>query len=329
MKIKLQEFTDTSYFIKEIDVDPSWVNDFGDEYYLYRKRWDNAVANLYAYDFPLCLEVESSYACNFRCPNCPRFVSDVQLGGNMPLDIFQSIITESKEMKLDSIFLDHGGESLLNKNLPEFVRMCKNVNIKDIMISTNASLLTRDLSRQLIENGITKINFSIDAATEQTYSIARPGGVYEETLENIRVFLEEKKKYGKSYPRVRVSFIVQDCNRHEVEKFFDLWKEYVNMITFQKVRQYNSSWNENTNLKVMPKSDYYCTQIFTTMLIDHKGGIHVCNHDYNHKYCLGKIRDITIKECWNSGLMREFMELHKKGDWANNNHCRNCVLKTL
>ncbi len=329
MRIMLKEFTDPSYFINEVEVDPSWITGLGEEYYIYRKRWDNAVKNLCAYDFPLCLEVESSYACNFRCPNCPRFVSDVQLGGNMSLDIFQDVITESKEMKLDSIFLDHGGESLLNKNLPEFVRMCKDVNIKDIMISTNASLLTRDLSRQLVENGITKINFSIDAATEQTYSIVRPGGVYEETLENIRIFLEEKEKYGKSYPRVRVSFIVQDCNKYEVDDFFDLWKGHVNMISFQKVRQYNSSWNENTNLKAMPKSDYQCTQIFTTMMIDYKGGIHVCNFDYNHKYCLGNIKETTIKNCWNSELMKEFRGRHKKGDWADHSLCRDCVLRSL
>ena len=37
MRIKLQEFTDPSFFIKEIEVDPGWVNDFGEEYHLYRK----------------------------------------------------------------------------------------------------------------------------------------------------------------------------------------------------------------------------------------------------------------------------------------------------
>ena len=329
MRIKLKEFTDPSYFIKEIEVDPGWVNDFGEEYIAYRNRWKNATENSRIYDFPLCLEVESSYSCNFRCPNCPRFVSDVQLGGNMSLDIFQGIITESKEMELDSIFLDHGGESLLNKKLPDFVKLCKDAGIIDIMLSTNASILTRDLSRQLIENGITKINFSIDAATSQIYSIVRPGGVYEKTLENIRIFLEEKEKYGKSYPRTRVSFIVQDCNRHEVDKFFDLWEDHVNMVTFQKAKQYNSSWKEDSTLSSIPEYDFRCTQIFTTMMIDYKGGIHVCNFDYNHKYCLGNIRDITIKECWNSELMRGFRELHKKGNWIDNSLCRDCVLRSL
>ena len=329
MRIEVNDFTDPSYFIKEIEVDPGWVNDFGEEYHLYRKRWDNAVENLYAYDFPLCLEVESSYSCNFRCPNCPRFVAEVPLNGNMSVDIFQEIIKESREMNLDSIFLDHGGESLLNKNLPEFVKLCRDAGILDIMLSTNASVLTRDLSRQLIENGITKINFSIDAATEHTYSIVRPGGMYERTIENIRIFLEEKMKYGKSYPRIRVSYIVQDCNRHEADKFFDLWKDHVNMVTFQKAKQYNSSWKEDTTLSSMLEYDFRCTQIFTTMMIDYKGGIHVCNFDYNHNYCLGNIRETTIKECWNSDLMRDFMELHKKGHWADNGHCRNCVLRSL
>jgi radical SAM protein with 4Fe4S-binding SPASM domain len=79
----------------------------------------------------------------------------------------------------------------------------------------------------------------------------------------------------------------------------------------------------------MLEYDFRCTQIFTTMMIDYKGGIHVCNFDYNHNYCLGNIRETTIKECWNSDLMRDLMALHKKGHWADNGHCRNCVLRSL
>jgi radical SAM protein with 4Fe4S-binding SPASM domain len=324
----LKKFTDSSYFIREFEVDPGWNIDFGDDYNQYRTRWENASKNFHLYDFPLCLEVETSYACNFKCPNCPRFVSDIPLKGIMPTNVFQRIIAESQDMKLDSIFLDHGGEPLLNKNLPEFVKISAVAGIKDIMLSTNGSLLTRDISSQLISNGLTKINFSIDACSKKIYSRVRPGGSYSQTIENIFTFLEEKKKHGKSFPRVRVSFIVQDDNRHEMEDFFNFWQNKVNVIAFQQLKHYNNTWEE-PDVTAFQDYEYQCPQIFTTLMLEQSGGIHICNHDYNHEHCLGNIKDISIRDCWHSKILKQLRELHLKKKWAEHKFCRRCVLRSL
>ena len=39
----------------------------------------------------------------------------------------------------------------------------------DIMINTNASALTPKRSQQLLDSGITRLRFSLDAATPETY----------------------------------------------------------------------------------------------------------------------------------------------------------------
>lgn len=327
MKIDWNNYSDPSYFIKEYEVDPSWINDLGTEKYLeYRKRWKAASEDLQTYKFPLCLEVESSYACNFKCPNCPRLAATVPKSGNMSLDIFKKLVKECEKEHLDSIFLDHGGEALLNKNITEFAGLCKNAGITDIMISTNASLLTRDISRELIKNGLTKINFSIDAATEETYSITRAGGVFNKTMENIEMFLEEKQRAGKSYPRVRVSFIIQSANKGELEAFYKNWEKKINVISFQKTLDYNEILDEKDGSIDSKTYNFKCYQPFTNLMVDWKGGVHVCNHDYNHKYILGNLESSSIKECWLSEEMEKFRKIHKEGKWSELNFCKNCVL---
>lgn len=325
MKIDINEFSDSSYFIKEIEVDPSWVDDFGPDYHSYRSRWEKASRDLYLYDFPLCLEVETSYACNLECPQCPRFSSIVPKNGNMSFETFSKVIQECEENQMESIFLDHGGEPLLNKRLPEFVKLCRDANIIDIMISTNATLLTREISRSLIRNGLTKINFSIDAATPETYSIVRKGGNYHQVVKNIEVFLDEKKRHGKSYPRVRISFIVQEENKNEMETFYDQWKDHANIICFQKAKNYNVILQQELDAGNENRYDFRCYQVFTNMMVDYKGGIHICSHDYNHKHILGGILKNTIKECWESSSMRQFRDIHRKGEWSSINFCKNCV----
>lgn len=329
MSINYREYTDRSYFIKEIEADPLWICDFEISYHEYRNKWKRATEDLKLLDFPLCLEVESSYSCNFLCPNCPRFAASVPRHGIMTLDTFSKMIRECKKMKLDSIFLDHGGEPLINKSLPQFVALCRDAGIQDIMISTNASLLTKELSRELIENGLTKINFSIDAVTSETYAQTRPGGNYHETIKNIEAFLTEKEKKGNSYPRVRVSFIIQRANEHEIDLFFELWEKRVNVIAFQTVKNFKKILDESLIESSVQDCSYNCTQVFTTLMIDYMGDIHPCNHDYNHKYVLGNVHNGSIEKCWHSDYMKNLRSIHKQGLWKTVDCCRSCVLGCL
>ena len=328
MNIDPLEYTDKSYFIKEIEIDTSWAEDLGPDYKAYRERWENATTNLHLYEFPLCLEVESSYACNFTCPGCPRFfTTNVSMRGNLSDEMSDILFRECRKERLDSIFLDHGGEPLMNERFPEIVAKARDAGILDIMFSTNASMLTRDLSAKIIANGVTKINFSIDAASPEIYAITRPGGDYYEVLENIDVFLDEKEKSCKSYPRVRLSFIVQDSNIHELNKFFEIWAPKVNMVAFQKQKDFSRMLSDNPVEK--SNVEFRCTQVFTMLMIDHMGNIHICNHDYGHKHILGNLRTHSIKECWHSDTMNYLRDIHHQGRWNSFDLCKRCVVGSL
>ncbi|MBF0557344.1 MAG: radical SAM protein [Nitrospirae bacterium] len=315
---------DDSYHIEEIEVDPSWIRDLGDDYREYRKKWDMA-SHLHLFDFPLFLEVETSYACNYRCPQCPRqAINHTKKNGFLSNDLLDKLFDEVKRYRLPSITFSHGGEPLMRKDIPELIIKARNAGVLDRMFHTNGSLLSKELSVRLIDAGLTKINFSLDAASAGVYAKVRSSGDYDRVLQNINDFLEARKQAGKSYPRVRVSFIVSELNKHEREDFYNQWKDLVNVISFQKCYDFTVTAKE-TLAGHETKKSYKCSQLWQLLTITYEGDMLVCEHDYNHEYVLGNLRTHSIHECWHSDTMKRFRDLHASGRWHDIPLCRNCV----
>lgn len=319
---------DNSYNIKEIEVDNSWLRDLLDDDFIeYRKRWDLATQEHYLFDFPLFLEVETSYACNYRCPKCPRQATEnTKKDGFLSNDLLDRLFDEVKKYRMPSITFSHGGEPLMRKDMPQLIQKAKDSFILDRMFHTNGSLLNRCLSFDLIESGLTKINFSLDAASPEVYSKVRPNGDYKKVIANINEFLEVKKQLGKSYPRVRVSFVISDENKHEQKRFYELWKDKINVIAFQQCYDFSEmKRSSNYRFKNQIAGMHSCNQLWQVLTITCDGDILVCERDYNHEKVLGNLRTDTIYNCWHSDTMKNFRERHLRNRWYEIPMCQRCI----
>jgi len=138
-------------------------------------------------NFPRYLEIETINACNARCPMCTitnwnkrtQLISDGLFN-----KIASEIIEHSGEMKRVSLYRD--GEPLLDKKLAERIKMLKDGNVRDVAISTNASLLTEYKSRELLNAGIDLVIVSIDSLNKNIYEQIRVGLKFEDVL---RIYL--------------------------------------------------------------------------------------------------------------------------------------------
>src|SRR5690606_21882623 len=151
--------------------------------------------------------IEPASACNLRCPFCPTGAGEItRKHGLLKLDMVQKLADEIQHMP-EEVGLWLGGEPLLNRNLVEAVRIlaAKDLPVK---IHTNATLLTREKSRELIEAGLKIISFSFDGLNREMYERQRVGGDYDQTLANIIGFLEVKKELGSSTPHVTIQNLV-------------------------------------------------------------------------------------------------------------------------
>lgn len=315
------EREDQSYWIREIEVDNSWRKDlYSEEYTEYRNNWKLASEHYHLFDFPLFLEIETTYACNFRCIKCPRqALGQEKIAGNLSKTLLDKVLEEAEKNRLPSINFSHGGEPLLRKDLGALIRKARDAGIMDRMLHTNGSLLSQERSEEIIESGLTKINFSLDAASPQVYEKLRVGGNYLDVVKNVTDFLVLKKKYGKSYPRVRMSFIVSEENKHEQLMFFNLWKDKVNLIAFQKCRDYTKQNQGNF------PTEFRCSQLWQLLCVTWEGDIVPCLQDYEHENVLGNIKTHTIKECWHSQKLQHFRAQHLNRRAQEIPMCSRCI----
>jgi len=71
--------------------------------------------------------------------------------------------------------------------------------------------------------------------------------------------------------------------------------------------------------------DYKCSFPFKQLVVNHKGNILPCCTMYGDKLRLGNVKDMTLKEAWDSPKAKELRKLHKDGNYRENPICNRCI----
>lgn len=103
---------------------------------------------------------------------------------------------EENDMKRIKNFLICGiGEPLICKEVPKMVSYVKERGIYErIELTTNGSLLTHELSRDLIAAGLTRLLISVQGVNKEAYKqICGYDIDFEKFLEEIRYFYQNKQ----------------------------------------------------------------------------------------------------------------------------------------
>ena len=128
-------------------------------------------------------------------PFCPRAVNlGERKDRHMRVKVWNKILEECTDHKLPSLQMPHESEALMNPNFFTMLKQSNEAGIFDIWLHTNAQMLDETNGRKLIENGLKKINISVDAIKEKTYDILRVGGSYKKLLKNVDTFFKAKKR---------------------------------------------------------------------------------------------------------------------------------------
>ena len=116
---------------------------------------------------PFIINIDPSDKCNFQCKFCPTGDLELmkktpgRLHGPMDFELYKKIIDDLDEFedKVKVIRLYKDGEPLLNPHFAEMVAYAKkSPKVDRVDTTTNAALLTHDLSLKIIEAGLDRIN---------------------------------------------------------------------------------------------------------------------------------------------------------------------------
>lgn len=294
-----------------------------DNWNLFLEEMDRA-SNMEFLDHPVQIDVELNSGCNMKCPFCLHGYEDIT-NKNIGIDTYYKIIDEAVEIGVTSLKLNYINEPMLRKDLEDCIRYAKDKGILNIYLATNGSLLNAKRRKSMLESGITKIFVSIDAITPETYNLQRLDGRYRLVVENVCALIKERNELGRQFPIIRVSFLKNTLNLHEAQEFENYWKDKADIIAFQKMNEV-PDMNTGLAIKDLVVPDKGCEFPFKQLVVETEGNILPCCKLSGKKLVIGNIKDMTLKEAWNSNSMKSLQKMHASDDWKNHKICFDCIM---
>ena len=270
---------------------------------------------------PLTLAIESTAKCNLFCPMCPR--ENIYFPAkDMELSLFRKIIDEAKDFL--EFAVPYGvGEPLLNPEIHEMIRYCRKLGVPN-GISTNATVLTEECSRKLIEAGLDYIIFAFDGATRETFEKYRKGADFEKVRHNILGFLRVKKAL-KAKVFCIIQMVALKDNRTEIPELVRMWRvEGIDEIRIKKDEVHNEGSAIPGDAQNRPPMRHPCYLLWRgPMYIHYDGTVYPCCYIYPNQP-IGNVKKTPLGEIWNSPQMLELRQAHIKGDLDRFTSCQNC-----
>lgn len=288
--------------------------------------------------FPMLVVLENTNVCNLRCIHCPIGNGWTETPHYKPKymkwEIFKKIVDEIANYNIQQLIFSPEGENLVHPEFIDQLNYSKERGIKKITIITNALTLdnnamikgkktTKTNFEAILENEPEVINISLDAAKKKTYEKIRVGSDYHRVWSNVHRLINHRNK--KNYKtKIMLNIIEQEENNDEVELFKNYWKDEADRII---VRPYLNNLGLTPNKKKYNFTDRWpCPQLWKRVSINANGDIRFCVVDWDDKSALGNIKNISIKEIWQSEKYKKLRKCHVNNDFKSGQSiCEKCT----
>ena len=335
---------------------------FSDYREKYFKVLNNSKENYnYVPDYPLNVLVEVVNKCNLECIMC---LSSHRKGPTKVIsnETISKLFKEFKENELPALMFGAGDEPLMFSDIDKMWEIANSSGIMDIFIFTNGTLLNEEMCNKI--HDVARVFISLDAATEETYAKIRLKNkqieddtsnqknlkiIHEDSNqlaiieENVKRLLELRNSRNLELPQIRLSFAVQQRNKHEIELFKKKWENIVDFIEFQQTMNIDfdklSRLSEEERWKrrdPLFKDNFVkdCKAPFHSATVWADGSVIPCCTFQGKNLTLGNINGIpelnipaqSLKELWNGEKINELREQFRTGKL--NIVCQYCLNHT-
>lgn len=303
----------------------------GKKFSEYREKWKKINNFEIETEFPYFLHIELLYKCNFRCPMCthgvPELFEKFAYHERFKKEDVDKVLKEGSKYGCPSVSFQGDNEPFLIKNITDYFKLAKNYGYLDIMVNSNGSLIDEKLAHKIVNSGLTRLRFSLDAFSKETYNKIRIRGNYEQVHKNIENFLKIRKSLNSKLPIVGVNFVEMKNNTHERDSFINYWKNKVDYIVFQPFWKpdLDMKYNEMDINKKENEENIRCNQPWQRLFIKGNNEVHPCCAMFNKYLPLGNLSKMSLFEAWNSDKMKELRSIHKNGKYYENDVCLKCL----
>lgn len=304
-------------------------------------------------DVPLCVCIEPTNVCNFKCLMCWQSTREYEEGGgpflNMTDELFDKLIEDLKAFcqhqgkKIKLIKLYSTGEPLLHPGVGAMVRTIKAADVCDEMeITTNASLLTQKVAEELVDAGLDYLRISIYSVRDDGQArITQSNVTPQQIRERVAYVKQYRDKQHKQKPFICAK--IMDTHGEENDEFFAMYRDVSDeqLIDTPWIlpkleenaldRLYGSEEKgEEAQAAYLEQALYknrkVCRYPFTHMTVRSNGDVVVCCTDWSRDTLVGNIRQNTLEEVWNSKKLYDFRCMQLKTKGAYHPLCSTCEI---
>lgn len=263
------------------------------------------------------IHIEIAGGCNERCVHC--YIPHARKSMIMDLDLFEKIVSESREYNLTNVTLS-GGEPLLHEEFSGFLDFCHDMDMS-INVLSNLTLLTDELAEKMGDIPLLSVQTSLYSMNPQAHDdITGVPGSFAKTKKGILKLLSAGVPLQISCPVMKqnknsfmdvvrwgrdqhvvvavepVLFPIYDGTRVNLTNRLAL--EEIGDVAEMRIRDgYGEMMREIAREKALQKADDpVCTVCSHKLCVSANGDVFPCVGWQNR--VIGNLRNQTLKEIW-------------------------------
>jgi MoaA/NifB/PqqE/SkfB family radical SAM enzyme len=207
------------------------------------KSWEKGMPS-----YPTKIEFWPTNRCNLRCKYCRS--SDLRNDCSLELsdDRILELVDESSNLGVKEWVIAGGGEPLVRKKVvKEVMQKIKHYEMYGAL-TTNGTLLDKDVIKQIVEINWDVVFFSIDGYDPKTNDFLRKKGVFKKVYGSLKLF-KKLKHNSSSKPLIGFSSVLTNTNYNHIKELillaYDVGCEHV---IINPIKGNNTGYNEKLKL---------------------------------------------------------------------------------
>ncbi len=273
------------------------------------------------------LLIEVTNKCNNKCLFCyndcmrreKKFIDK---------DICQKALREAYDLGMREVGFYVVGEPLLDKRLKDFIKYAKDLGYSYVYITTNGLLANLERVKELVDNGLDSIKYSINASNKIDYKMIHRTDGFDIVMKNLKEVYKWKKNNNIKL-KVFVSYISINNTRNEKEideLFKNICDEYIVMPAINQggliptINDISTKKDEDVNGHFkLP-----CPYPFNSVVVTVEGYLTACCMDFENLLAYADLNKKSLKESWNNRIIKSFRKKQLAGK-VNHTICHNCI----
>lgn len=272
--------------------------------------------------------------CSARCTMC-SYKEWKRTPRIMENQTFRAILNRflPYQDQIEFISMQGWGEPLLDKGIPEKVKIAKEMGFRGVGFASNATHLDEEMSRRLIDAELDSIIVGIDGIKKETHEAIRTGTNFDEIVANVKRFISIRNQI-KSKTHAVIRFIRQTQNIAEWPAFQEYWLKELdqscgdNILVFDihncagTIENYNE-YDPNHDVSL----GFSCDELMTRIVILSNGDVAFCCADINGFYDLGNAATSDPIAIFNNEVFNRIRStMETPGGIMELEHCKECTI---